>query len=109
MDTHAAHRLASDVFFLSGWIVAAIFSLWLATGRRPGFPRVLLAPGVLCVAVSLIFIGVYSTYRPIDPNANILERKRHLDGFRCSSGASLLSLLLWLVCLSLVLVRRKAD
>ena len=108
MDTHAAHRLASDVFFLSGWIVAAIFSLWLATGRRPGFPRVLLAPGVLCVAVSLIFIGVYSTYRPIDPNANILERSA-IWTVPLLEWASLLSLLLWLVCLSLVLVRQKAD
>jgi len=108
MDTHAAHRLASDVFFLSGWIVAAIFSLWLATGRRRGIPRLLLAPGILCVAVSLIFIGVYSTYHPIDPNANIVARSA-MWTVPLLEWASLLSLLLWFVCLSAVLVRQKAD
>ena len=108
MDTHAAHRLASDVFFLSGWIVAAVFSLWLATGRRPGLPRLLLAPGILCVAVSLIFIGVYSTYHPIDPNANIVARSA-MWTVPLLEWASLLSLLLWFVCLSAVLVRQKAD
>ena len=108
MDTHAAHRLASDVFFLSGWIVAAIFSLWLAPGRRRGIPRLLLAPGILCVAVSLIFIGVYSTYHPIDPNANIVARSAMWTG-PLLEWASLLSLLLWFVCLSAVLVRQKAD
>jgi len=108
MDTHAAHRLASDVFFLSGWIVAAIFSLWLATGRRRGIPRLLLAPGILCVAVSLIFIGVYSTYHPIDPNANIVARSA-MWTVPLLEWASLLSLLLWFVCLSAVLVGQKAD
>ena len=108
MDTHAAHRLASDVFFLSGWIVAAIFSLWLATGRRRGIPRLLLAPGILCVAVSLIFIGVYSTYHPIDPNANIVARSA-MWTVPLLEWASLLSLLLWFVCLSAVLVRQKVD
>jgi len=108
MDTHAAHRLASDVFFLSGWIVAAVCSLWLATGRRRGIPRLLLAPGILCVAVSLIFIGVYSTYHPIDPNANIVARSA-MWTVPLLEWASLLSLLLWFVCLSAVLVRQKAD
>jgi hypothetical membrane protein len=33
MDYHATHRLVSDVFFLSGGLVAGTFTLWLS---RPG-------------------------------------------------------------------------
>jgi len=78
------------------------------SARAAGFPRLLLAPGILCVAVFLVFIGAYSTYRPIDPNANILERSA-IWTVPLLEWASLLSLLFWFVCLSLVLVRQKAD
>jgi len=43
MDTHAVHRLVSSVFFCTGWIVVAVFSVWLARRRPSGYPRWLLA------------------------------------------------------------------
>lgn len=105
MDTHATHRLISGVFFCTGWIVAAIFSLWLLRRRPDGFPRRLLIPGGLCVVVSLLFIGIYAAYRPIDPDAHIVERSA-IWIVPLFEWTSLLSLLLWFVCVSLVLVRR---
>jgi len=108
MDYLATHRVVSLAFFLSGWTVAAIFSLWLLTGPRPGFPRLLLAPGCFVVAVSLTFIGVYSTYRPANPDARILDRPS-VWTVPLLEWASLLSLLLWLACVALVLLRRPSE
>jgi Protein of unknown function (DUF998). len=105
MDTHATHRLVSGVFFCTGWIVAAIFSAWLMRHPASGFPRWLVVPGAACVAVFMAFLAVYSTYRPLDPNAHILERPT-VWTVPLLEWASLLSLLAWFVCVSLVLVHR---
>jgi hypothetical membrane protein len=107
MDYLAIHRAVSLAFFLSGWTVAATFSLWLLTGPRPSFPRFLLAPGCLVVAVSLTFIGVYSTH-PANPDARILDRP-NVWTVPLLEWASLLSLLLWLACVALVLLRRPSE
>ena len=105
MDTHAVHRLVSGVFFCTGWIVVAVFSVWLARHPQSGFPRRLLVPGAISVAIFFVFLAVYSTYRPIDPDAPILERSA-IWTVPLLEWASLLSLLAWFVCVSLVLVRR---
>ena len=108
MDYLTTHRVVSLAFFLSGWIVAAIFSLWLLTGPKPRFSRLLLAPGGLVVALSLTFIGVYSTYHPASPDARILDRPG-VWTVPLLEWASLLSLLLWLACVALVLLRRPSE
>ena len=107
MDTHAVHRLISGVFFCTGWIVVAVFSVWLARHPQSGFPRRLLVPGAISVAIFFAFLAVYSTYRPVDPDAPILERSA-IWTVPLLEWASLLSLLAWFVCVSLVLVRRRA-
>jgi hypothetical protein len=60
------------------------------------------------VAVSLTFIGVYSTYRPANPDARILDRPS-VWTVPLLEWASLLSLLLWLACVALVLLRRPSE
>ena len=100
------HRVVSFAFFLSAWVVAASFAFWLARRPRPGFPRWLVVPGFTVVAVSWIFIGVYSTYRPADPDAPILARPG-LWTVPLLEWASLLSLLLWIGCVALVMLRRR--
>ena len=108
MDYHATHRLVSDAFFLSGSAIAVIFTSWLATDRRPTFSRLLVAPGCLCIAVLAAFIGVYSTYRPTDPDARIVDRAA-VWWVPLLEWASLLSLLLLLACVALALVRRPSE
>jgi hypothetical protein len=60
------------------------------------------------VAVSLTFIGVYSTYRPANPDARILDRT-NVWTVPLLEWASLLSLLLWLACVALALLRRSSE
>jgi len=108
MDTHALHRLISGVFFCTGWIVVAIFSVWLARHPRSGFPRWLLVPGATAVAIAFVFLAIYSTYRPIDPDAPIIARPA-IWTVPLLEWASLLGLLAWFVCVSTVLLRRRAD
>ena len=62
-------------------------------------------PGATCVVVFMAFVAVYSTYRPLDPNAHILDRPT-VWTVPLLEWASLLSLLAWFVCVSLVLARR---
>jgi hypothetical membrane protein len=102
MDTHAVHRLVSAVFFCTGWVVAAIFSVWLAR-HRGVLPRRLLVPGAVSIAVFWIFLAVYSTYRPLDPNAPILVRPV-VWTVPLLEWAALLSLLVWFGCVSLALL-----
>jgi hypothetical membrane protein len=104
MDTHAVHRFVSAVFFCTGWIVVAIFSVWLAR-HRSGFPRLLLVPGTISVAIFWAFLTVYSTYHPLDQDAPILERPA-VWTVPLLEWAALLSLLLWFGCLSLLMLRR---
>lgn len=110
MDYLSTHRVVSDAFFLSSWLVAGIFSAWLVALPRPGFSRLLVVPGAAAVLISLTFIAVYSTtYHPADPNARILNRP---DGFWNVAGlewASLLSLLVWFVSVSTALLRQETD
>ena len=108
MDTHAAHRVVSGVFFCTGWIVAAIFSVWLQRRPQPDFPRWLLLPGAATVGIFVAFLAIYSTYRPLDPDANIIERPP-VWSVPLLEWASLLSLLLWFVCVSLALLRHRHD
>jgi hypothetical membrane protein len=108
MDYHAIHRAVSDAFFLSGGTAAAVFSLWLVAGPRSAYPRWLLAPGVIVVAIFVTFVGVYSTYRPADPDARIIERLG-VWSVTILEWASLLSLLLWLACIAATYLRRPAD
>ena len=100
-----AHRVVSLVFFLSAWVVAATFALWLVRRARPGYPRWLAVPGFTVVAVSWVFIGVFSTYHPADPDAPILSRP-DLWTVPLLEWAALLSLLLWIGCVALVMLRR---
>jgi hypothetical membrane protein len=108
MDTHASHRLASGVFFCTGWIVAAVFSVWLARNPRAGFPRWLVVPGAISVATFMVFLAVYSTFRPADPDAHVLVRSA-IWAVPLLEWASLLSLLAWCACVAIVLVRKRAE
>jgi|PersoiStandDraft_1058852.scaffolds.fasta_scaffold09073_4 hypothetical membrane protein len=107
MDYHLTHRVVSDVFFVTGWLVAGIFSLRLLTAPSSGFPRWLVAPGTVVASVFLAFIAVYSTYDPVDADARILNRP-DIWTVPMLEWASLLSLLAWFVCVSVVLLR-EAD
>ena len=106
MDAHAVHRLVSGLFFCTGWIAVAILSAWLLRHPRSKFPRWLLLPGAISIAADFVFLAVYSTYRPIDPDANILGREA-IWTVPLLEWASLLSLLAWFVCVSLVLLRQR--
>jgi hypothetical membrane protein len=105
MDYLATHRIVSGVFFLTSWIVTAVFSAWLLSSPRPGTPRWLVVPGVAAVVVSLAFVAVYSTYHPVDPDGPILDRPEGLWSVPFLEWASLLFLLAWFVCVSIALLR----
>jgi hypothetical protein len=105
MDYHSTHRLVSAAFFLTGWLVAGTFTLWLLRAPDPGFPRWLVAPGLFVVAVFVSFIAVYTTYQPADPNAHILVRS-DVWTVPLLEWASLLSLLGWLALLAATLLRK---
>ena len=109
MDYLMTHRIVSGVFFLSGWIVAGLFTAWLLAARRYGFPRWLGAPGAAVVAVSLAFIAVYSTYAGADAAGHIVNRPSSFWDVPFLEWAALLSLLAWFVCVSLVLLREPAG
>jgi hypothetical membrane protein len=104
MDTLATHRIVSAGFFLTGWLSAAVFATWLARNPNAGFPRWLLVPAVLAVAVDFVFVAVYTTYHPVDPDARILARP-DIWLVPLLEWASLLSLLLWLALVAAVLAR----
>ncbi len=107
MDYHLTHRVVSDVFFVTGWLVAVIFSLWLLTAPS-SFPRWLVAPGTAVASVFLAFIAVYSTYHPVDADGRIIYRP-DIWSVPTLEWASLLSLLVWFVCVSVVLTREDAP
>ena len=109
MDYHATHRVASALFFLSAWLVPAIFSGWLLTAPRPGYPRWLLAPGAIVVAVFLTFIAIYSTYRPANPDSPVVGRPAGFWSVPFFEWASLVSIMVWLICVSVVLLREPAE
>jgi len=106
MDYHVTHRVVSDVFFLTGWLVAVIFSLWLMTAPAPDLPRWLAAPGIAVAGVFLAFIAVYSTYHPADADARVIDRP-DVWAVPIFEWAALLSLLAWFACVSLVLLRER--
>jgi hypothetical membrane protein len=108
MDYLSTHRLVSGAFFLSGGLLAATFTAWLIRTKPPEFPRPLAIPGLAAVGVFMAFFAVYSTYRPLDPNAHLLVRS-DVWTVPLLEWASLLSLLLWLACLSASLLRRRTD
>jgi hypothetical membrane protein len=109
MNDHAIHRLASGTFFLTGWMIAGIVSAWILAGRRPALPCWLLAPGGIVVAVSVVFIAVYSTYKPTDPDGPLTNRPNGLWTVAALEWASLLALLAWFVCVSIVLLRERSE
>lgn len=104
MDYLATHRLVSAAFFLTGWLVAATFTAWLVTHRPVQFPSWLALPGAVVIVVFLAFIAIYASYRPVDPNAHILVRPEVWD-VPALEWASLISLLAWLACVSISLIR----
>ena len=108
MDYVGTHRLVSEIFFLSGWMVAGIFSWWLVAAPRPGFPRWLVVPGAAVVAVSLTFIADYTTYVGIDPAGRVVNRPDFWT-IPFLEWASLLGLLGWFVCVSVVLLREPVE
>jgi hypothetical membrane protein len=108
MNVHAVHRPIAFAYFLTCWIVVAIFSAWLLVARRQGFPRLLLVPGAIQIAASIAFVVAYSAYRPADPNAPILDRP-DVWGVTWLEWAALLTMLAWFACVSLVLVRRRTP
>lgn len=109
MDYLLTHRIVSSIFFLTGWLVAGIFSAWLLAGPHTGWPRWLLAPGGAVVAISLAFVAVYSTYRPSNPDGPIVNRPETFWSVPFLEWAALLSLLAWFVCVSTVLLRQHSD
>jgi hypothetical membrane protein len=109
MDYHQTHRIVSELFFLTGWLIPAIFSLSLLTAPRPGFSHWLLAPGSAVVAVSLTFIAIYSTYRPANPDGPIVDRPAGFWSVPFFEWASLVSIIVWLVCVSVVLLREHSE
>lgn len=56
MDYFGTHRIVSVVFFLTGWIVAGLFSVWLLATPRTGFPRWLLSLLAWFAFVSLVLL-----------------------------------------------------
>ena len=109
MDYFGTHRIVSVVFFLTGWIVAGLFSVWLLETPRTGFPRWLLIPGAATVAISWVLIAAYSTYIGTDAAGRILNRPTPFWNLACLEWASLLSLLAWFAFVSLVLLREPAE
>lgn len=109
MDYVGTHRLVSVVFFLTGWIVAGLFSAWLLATPRAGFPSWLLIPGTATVAISWAFIAVYTTYVGTDPAGRILNRPDPFWSIAYLEWASLLSLLSWFAFVSIVLLREPAE
>jgi hypothetical membrane protein len=107
MDIQPAHQTASAVFFLTGWTVAATFSVWLLGRPRPGFSRWLLLPGLGCIPFFVAFVAVYAAYRPADPYAPILLRSA-IWAVPLLEWAALLSLLAWVLAVALVLVRLQS-
>jgi hypothetical membrane protein len=109
MDYLLTHRIVSTLFFLTAWLIPAIFSVWLVSVPRSGFPRWLLVPGATAVAVSLAFFAIYSGYHPADPNGPILDRPAGFWGVAFFEWASLVGLLVWVVCVSIVLLREPSE
>ena len=109
MDYPPAHRIVSGLFFLTGWLVACVFSLWLLSAPRLGFPRWLLVPGATAVAISVTFLAVFSTYHQTNPDGPILSRPTGFWSVPFLEWASLLSLLAWFVCVSIVRLRTPTE
>lgn len=105
MDFDGAHRIVSGVFFCTSLILAVVFSAWLATHRRSGWPHWLTAAGAVVIALLAIFMAVYHTYQPADTGAGVPERSA-LATAQLLEWAALVGLLGWFVGLSLVLIRR---
>jgi hypothetical membrane protein len=108
MDYPTVHKVVSLTFFLSGWIVAAIFGMWQLGRPASGFTRSLLGPAAADIVVSWTFIAVFAGYQPADPNARIVERA-DVWSVPALEWASLLCLLLWLACLAIVVSRLPED
>jgi len=108
MDYLTTHRVVTVGFFLTGWLVAATFTVWLARSRSAAFPRWLVVPGLGVVAVFVVFIAVYSTYHPANPDARILTRS-DVWTVPLLEWASLVSLLGWFVCVAATLFRHPTD
>jgi hypothetical membrane protein len=108
MDYHTVHGLVALCFFLSGWIVAAIFSLWQLRRPGSGFPRWLVLPAALDVVVSWVFIVIYAGYHPANQNAKIIDRP-DVWSVPAFEWASLLCLLFWLACLATTMTRLPEE
>jgi hypothetical membrane protein len=109
MDYHAIHLIVSGLFFLTDWLVALIVSLWLIAALRPGLPRWLVIPGLASAAVSIAFTAIFSTYKPANPNDPILNRPDGFWNVSFMEWASLLTLLVWFVCVSIALLRERPE
>jgi hypothetical membrane protein len=109
MDYHELHRLVSDTFFVTAWLVGAIFSAWLLAAPRPGFSRWLLVPGAMVVVSFVAFIAVYSTFNPADSNAHTITIRPEIWSVPLLEWLSLLSMFLWFACVSIALLRQAPE
>ncbi len=58
MNNLEMHSLVALTFFNTGWIIVALFSIYILVTRPPRFPLWLLIPGVVTVASFLAFLNV---------------------------------------------------
>jgi hypothetical membrane protein len=109
MDSRELHRVVSDTFFVTAWLVGAIFSAWLLAAPRPGFSRWLLVPGALVIVGFVAFIVVYSTFNPADSNAHSTASRPDVWSVPLLEWAALLSMFVWFACVSVALLLQKPE
>jgi hypothetical protein len=82
--------------------------LWLLRARSTAWPRWLIVPGLVAVALFGAFIAVYASYHPVAPNAKLLSRS-DVWTVPLLEWAALLSLLGWIACIAMALLRRSTT
>jgi hypothetical membrane protein len=108
MNNFHPHALAALIFFNTGWIAVAIFSIYAYSPRQDVCPRWLAFMGLPCIASFLVFI--------------FLIRGENLDAFADPSAFRpevwpltifewlvIAFVLVWIVAVSVQLNRRTAD
>ncbi len=104
MDHIAIHRLVAFTFFLTGWILVLIFSVWQLRDRDCPFPRWLIAEAAVVVVAFLAFLGSMTTVKQTDTLEVISDR----PGFwivPALEWLALLSLLAWFALVAVAILR----